>query len=426
MRLFYLCFLVAIMCGSHAAVAQDEFGGFGGFDGGNGFPEPQELNPGDFYTPSVDVEMPSALELQPEMSVPIWTSVNEVQLPQSWEGFVTPFIPDPSPVDAARAAVVQQLAAFQVTEDPVDSEMARIKELLDQYQFLLGDDLYCGPTSMCDSVRSGPVIFKGSGGAAGGFSPLGSINGGGGGATAATDFTFPYVVALLEAGTLQCTGILIGPQTVLTAAHCICGAKIDEAFVGSTVFVDAPNGVGDFRSLPVRSDYKLASIPQCVAGAEGVEARGEVDLGLLYLTEPLEWQWTDFPSLASPEDLVNVPTVATAVGFGASEKTNQGGVKRFAELPLQFCNEAAAEEYGCAVGRDWVSIPVDSSPADTCYGDSGGPLLVNIGETMRLIGVTLRKRAGGNNQYCGSGGVYAAVAGPTAGPIQTWLEDNLQ
>src|ERR1700733_10408468 len=58
------------------------------------------------------------------------------------------------------------------------------------------------------------------------------------------------VVALLRGGALVCTGVLIAPHVVLTAAHCVAFGAPDEVRFGSTLGVAASRPVWSAQANP--------------------------------------------------------------------------------------------------------------------------------------------------------------------------------
>ncbi len=179
----------------------------------------------------------------------------------------------------------------------------------------------------------------------------------------------PAVVAVVarrarcgESGAaLTCSGVLVAPRVVLTAAHCVRGAG---GYGGFEVFFGPSLG-------GVEGTFVLAGDALVHPSWDGASA--DFDLGLLRLAEP-----APVPALAAPPaaagDLL-VGQSLRAVGFGAtaSEKGTDGD-KREGTL---LVTAVSASMFSAGPG-----------PAMSCRGDSGGPVLVATEGGESLAGIT--------------------------------------
>ncbi|SFC44668.1 trypsin-like serine protease [Tropicimonas isoalkanivorans] len=228
---------------------------------------------------------------------------------------------------------------------------------------------------------------------------------------------FRPVVALINSTEIvECSGTLVGSNTVLTAAHCLCNDKHEVAeIIAGTSVPNSDEHDSRYDLWRFRVEDRLAYDDFCDKPEE--ERRLSPDVGLLFFANDKELhprfiQSTNDPSFRGLDNLV-------IVGFGASESNSAGGRKRFAPAGQGFpCTSEAqdnglpgipSDEMDCALGVDFVvpADPGDDSPrVDTCYADSGGPIL---SYDYRLVGVTRRAVNVSGEDPCSEGGIYTVV-----------------
>jgi secreted trypsin-like serine protease len=169
----------------------------------------------------------------------------------------------------------------------------------------------------------------------------------------------PAVVALVAAGgTVMCTGTLITPHVILTAAHCSIDSTSFtqyQAYFGST-----PASGGTFVALSAAYVHP-AFDPSTLAN----------DLALLVLASDVSA--SPVPLLPSSSDSIAAGTTLRVVGFG-SDGAGGGNVKRSGTASVS------------TVGSTTIGLLPD--PSLPCEGDSGGPAFFTAGSTEYLAGVT--------------------------------------
>ncbi|MBK8261304.1 MAG: trypsin-like serine protease [Nannocystis sp.] len=224
----------------------------------------------------------------------------------------------------------------------------------------------------------------------------------GGERTELTEWT--SVVAILgirpgfQANANLCTGVLVDPTTVLTAAHCFDDAEdFSEIIVvfGDSIYATTAGRRTAGLDYAQHPDYCLPE--ECTTDAfdfayltlEG-EAAG-VEL-IPPLVDQAEW-----------DELMRPGVQVTLVGFGATRDTSSEG-----DAPLKMSEYGLKRATTASFQRltgDGLEFVAGSEGKDTCGGDSGGPVFAQLaGGGWRLVGITSRGQL-----PCGTGyGVYGA------------------
>jgi trypsin len=241
---------------------------------------------------------------------------------------------------------------------------------------------------------------------------------------------FPFQVALYDPSASSpamgffCGGVIVDATHVATAAHCVAGSQPDHVAVqaGSTSLAPEAGSLRDpVRSISVDSHYSQES--------------SDFDVALLTLAAPL---WSGPAPAANGSNRIapvvldralasrfgnpnaSTPVNATASGWGDVSPSpgpapSYPPYLRSVRLPL-VADATCEEQYSLIeqpITPTMICAGGGRAHPDTCYGDSGGPLLVDQDRPARppadyvLIGLV---DFGNGCAQPGFAGVYTRVA----------------
>lgn len=210
---------------------------------------------------------------------------------------------------------------------------------------------------------------------------------------------WPAVVAIGANGKI-CTGSLLSPTLILTAAHCFKGlAKEDfpEVYVGQNLGSEllSIQYVKAWKTHPKYCGAGQCDIPKYdfayIVLDKPVTLEGEADYAKL-LVEPKDWSKG-----------IQEQAPVWLVGFGKDD-AGETGQKHHVETMITRVQDSGSGFFAGQEGKD------------SCDGDSGGPAYVNLGDnTWKVAGVL-----SAGSSPCGKGGYFVSAV-----DVAPWLRDEV-
>lgn len=212
---------------------------------------------------------------------------------------------------------------------------------------------------------------------------------------------WPDVVAVYVGAIPLCTGVLVAPTVVLTAAHCNTSG-LKEVLIGADTL--APGNGGERIAVARRIEYPLweSTFDVLVLVLERASTRPP---------RPLATGWAAAEAVAGAE--------VTVVGYGAIDSQGRQFIDPLQEASTTITDASCASAKGCnAAVVPAGELGAGGMGIDSCSGDSGGPLYQATSFGTVVTALTSRSYDDASLP-CSQGGIYVR-----AGMIADWIEEQ--
>lgn len=169
-----------------------------------------------------------------------------------------------------------------------------------------------------------------------------------------------------------CTATLIGPKTLLTAAHCI-KTGLDKTFV---IFYTALSCESGFDGTKNSQRVSKISVHEDYVPSKS-DKGGSNDIALITLQEPAPLNYPVY-KIANPTDIKDSKLYFYGYGVIGSNAGGSGILRK---------TSFSKEEFFVEIENKKIRVNQDHGTG-ICFGDSGGPSFVNIEGEAQILGVT--------------------------------------
>ncbi|XP_069668904.1 trypsin-1 isoform X2 [Periplaneta americana] len=201
---------------------------------------------------------------------------------------------------------------------------------------------------------------------------------------------FPWLVSITRRGGHFCGGTLINKRWVVTAAHCMCSGLIELPVEHVRVTV----GEHDLakRETPLAQEVRVRRL---VLHPDYRCERYDHDIALLELDDAVDWSESVWPACLPKGAESFSGREATAAGWGWLHETSSLGGRTdvLQKVTLLVVDNDTCRTWYKSKGKknkildSQMCAGYEEGGRDSCWADSGGPLMVGDDERITVVGV---------------------------------------
>ncbi|CAF2858276.1 unnamed protein product [Rotaria sp. Silwood2] len=206
-----------------------------------------------------------------------------------------------------------------------------------------------------------------------------------------TGNSWPWIVALyINNAKVFCGGFLISYQHVVTAAHCVLGVTPSTITVYAGIQMLSSRSSGQSRVV-----YNLTTHPSYSA------SDFTNDIAILTLQSAFDQTSTVGKCCFTFDtSLPSVGEHAVIAGWGVTSSTST----TISDQLLQGVIQVQSSSSSCSLKSSSLQVCAGYDGTDSCYGDSGSPLMTSVNNSWTCTGIVSAGRG------CGKSSLYTRVS----------------